>query len=151
MDIASAVSRFEAAVTEQVTLAGDDPAVGQAARTLLSALRPALRELASDLAEQAAAEVAAQLPDHEVEVVLRGGDPVLSVREHLTGEPGPAAREDYEARITLRLPPSLKRLVEEAAGTAGESVNSWVVDAVSGAARRSRSKVGQRVRGRVRT
>lgn len=151
MDIAGALSRFEATLTEHVALAGDDPALGQAARTLLSTLRPAMRELAMDLAQQAAREVAAQLPDHEVEVVLRDGEPLLSLREVPPNEEAQRAREDYEARITLRLPPSLKRLIEDAAGSTGESVNSWVVDAVTGAARRSRHKVGQRVRGRVQT
>lgn len=151
MDIASAITRFEATLAEQAALAGDDPAVGSLTRTMLAALRPAVRELALDLAEQAATEVSAQLPDYEVDVVLREGDPVLSVREHAPSDPGPREREDYEARITLRLPPSLKKLIEDAAGTAGESVNSWVVDAVHGAARRSRHNVGQRVQGRVRT
>lgn len=150
MDISSAISRFEATLTEQSALAGD-PAVGQVTQTLLATVRPAMRELGLDLAQQAAEEVAAQLPDREVEVVLRHGDPVLSVREQAPSDPGPHAREDYEARITLRLPPSLKRLIEDAAGSAGESVNSWVVDAVSGAARRSRHNIGQRVRGRVQT
>jgi hypothetical protein len=151
MDVAGAIARFEATLAEQASLAGDDPALGAIRRTMLAALRPAMRELAMDLAEQAAAEVAAQLPEYDVDVVLREGDPLLSLRERAPSDAGSQEREDYEARITLRLPPSLKGLIEDAAGTAGESVNSWVVDAVSGAARRSRHKIGQRVQGRVRT
>ena len=36
--------------------------------------------------------------------------------------------EDLDARITLRLPPTLKQLIEDAAQTNGDSVNSWVID-----------------------
>jgi uncharacterized protein (DUF1778 family) len=39
--------------------------------------------------------------------------------------------EDLDARITLRIPPSLKTLIEDAAQTTGASVNSWVVDALA--------------------
>ena len=49
----------------------------------------------------------------------------------------PAANEDLDARITLRVPPSLKGLIEDAAETAGASVNSWVLDALSRRARKS--------------
>lgn len=154
MDSTTALARFEAALTDQVTLVGEDPALEVASRSLVAALRPAARELALDLAEQAAAEVAAQLPEHEVTVVLQSSEPVLTVRPRPgAAHPPPEPDESYEARVTLRLPPSLKRLVEDAASTAGDSVNSWVVDALSGAARRSHGggRPGRRVQGRVRT
>ena len=50
--------------------------------------------------------------------------------------------EDFVSRITLRLPPSLKELVESAADRAGESVNAWVVDALGRGAQQGR-QVGQ--------
>jgi hypothetical protein len=151
MDTASALARFEAALADQLVLAGGDPAVEAAARSLQAALGPAARQLALDLAQQAATEVAAQLPEHDVEVVLDEGEPLLAVRAH-----EPATRveedEDYEARITLRLPPSLKGRLEEAARAAGDSTNSWVVEALSGAAtRRSAGRPGRRVHGTVQT
>jgi hypothetical protein len=129
VDSKAALTRFEAAVTSQVSLAGGDPAV-EAARALREALGPASRQLALELVEQAAAEVDAQLPHHGVEVVLRGGEPALEVRSG-ERERGRPADEEYEARITLRLPPSLKSAVEEAARAAGESVNSYPVGALS--------------------
>ena len=46
-------------------------------------------------------------------------------------------QEEFDARITLRLPPSLKRLIEDSASVDGDSVNAWVVDALSKRAKRS--------------
>jgi hypothetical protein len=149
VDSKAALTRFEAAVTNQVALAGGDPAVEGAARALREALRPAARQLALELIEQAAAEVDAQLPYRRVEVVLRGGEPTLEVRSGEESESRPAA-EEYEARITLRLPPSLKTTIEEAARTVGESVNTYLVRELSrSTARQERS--GRRLKGTVRT
>ena len=145
----AALTRFEAALTNQVALAGGDPAVESAARVLRDALRPAGRQLALEFIEQAAAEVDAQLPYHRIEVVLRGGEPALEVRAGEEGERRPVG-EDYEARITLRLPPSLKSAIEEAARVAGESVNSYVVRDLSRLSARP-GRVGQRMKGTVRT
>ena len=77
----------------------------------------------------------AQLTEHTVVVVLNGPDVELRVDDR----PRPAAPtdgEELDARITLRLPPSLKQMVERVASGDGESVNSWVVDALSQRARR---------------
>ena len=145
----AAVARFEAAVTGQAALAGGDPAVESAARALRDALGPAARQLALELAEQAAAEVDAQLPHQQVEVVLRGGQPELVVMTGAEGERRPAD-EEYEARISLRLPPSLKVAIEEAARSAGESVNSFLVRDLSRLMARS-GRVGKRMRGTLRT
>lgn len=149
MDSKAALTRFEAAVTNQLALAGGDPAVESAARALREALGPAARQLAVELAEQAAAEVDAQLPLHRVEVVLREGEPALDVRAGEEGEKRPAD-EEYEARITLRLPPSLKSAIEEAARSAGDSVNSYLVRDLSRLTARS-GRVGRRMQGTVRT
>jgi predicted HicB family RNase H-like nuclease len=147
MDTASARTRFEAALAGQLTLAGE-PAVEAAGQSLLAALAPAMRQLCVELAEQAATEVGAQLPGQRVEVVLADGEPSLRVRPAQEG--ADVAAEDYEARITLRLPSSLKSLIEDAAGSAGDSVNSWVVKSLATFARRGPGP-GRRVRGTVRT
>ena len=149
VDSKAALTRFEAAVTSQVSLAGGDPAVEAAARALREALGPASRQLALELVEQAAAEVEAQLPHHGVEVVLRGGEPALEVRSGERERRRPAD-EEYGARITLRLPPSLKSAVEEAARAAGESVNTYLVGALSRSTARP-MQVGRRIKGTVRT
>lgn len=148
MDTQTALANFEAAVATQVAAAGGDPVLESAAQTLLAALGPASRQLALELAEQAATEVGAQLPGHDVDVVLREGEPVLTVREP-RGVQTPR-EEDYEARLTLRLPPSLKSVVEESAGTTGDSVNTWVVKALSSVASRP-GRPGRHYRGTVQT
>lgn len=149
MDERAAVAKFEAAVTSQGALAGGEPAVEAATRAVRGALRPAARQLVLDLLEQAAAEVESQLPYGRVEVVLRGGEPSLVVRGDQEAERRPIA-EDLEARITLRLPPSLKRAIEEAARAAGESVNTFLVRDLSRLTSRP-GRVGRRMRGTVRT
>jgi HicB family len=149
VDSKAALTRFEAAMTNQVALAGGDPAVEAAARALREALGPAARQLVVELIEQAAVEVDAQLAYQRVEVVLRGGELALEVRAGEEGERRPAG-EEYEARITLRLPPSLKSAIEEAARSEGESVNSYLVRDLSRLVARS-GRVGQSMKGTVRT
>ena len=130
MDTDSVVAEIEAAVAAQLELIGDDPAVDLASRALLASMEPAMRQAATRLAEQAAAEVAAQLPDHAVDVVITEGEPALRVRA--TAETASYSSEDLDARLTLRLPPTLKGELEDAAGDAGDSVNTYVIKALSG-------------------
>lgn len=129
MDTTMAMARLQGAIEQQVLVAGGDPEVEAAARALLSALEPAVRQLAYDLAEQAAAEVSGQLGGYDVDVVLNSGEPAIRVRAREVAEvPG---GESLDARITLRLPPTLKDLIESAAEERGESLNSWLVKTIS--------------------
>ena len=148
MDTHSATARFEAALSQQLALAAD-PAVEAAGAALRATLAPAARQLALELAEQAANEVGAQLHEQEVEVVLREGEPTLLVREAAPG-PTPSVDEDLEARITLRLPPSLKARLEESAGEVGDSVNTFVLKALAARAARPKGP-GRRFKGTVQT
>jgi len=137
------VNTVRATLSHQAALAGSDPAIAAAVNQLVETLVPALRLAAMEIAEQAAAEVRAQLPGHAIDVVIVDGDPGLRVTETQNAEPRSAA-EDLASRITLRLPPSLKELVETAADRAGESVNSWIVDALGRGARKS-GRPGKRI------
>ncbi len=150
MNIEAIMTEFEAAVTQQVAMAGDDPAVQAAADAILTALGPAGRQLALGIAEQAAAEVGAQLPDYEVEVVLSHGEPSLRVRS-AEGHSAPYSASDLEARLTLRLPEALKKAVEEAAAGAGDSVNSYVVKTLGSKASRRGPLGGRRYQGTIQT
>ncbi|MDX1621204.1 MAG: hypothetical protein R3320_09455 [Nitriliruptorales bacterium] len=134
MDTTTAIAKLEAAIDQQLLLAGGDEAVVSAGEVVLSALRPAVSALALDLCQQAAAEIGAQLRDHTVEVVMRDGEPMLQVREPETQVPA-ADPDELEARLTLRLPESVKRLVEEEASATGDSINSWVVRTLASRAR----------------
>ena len=143
MHVAPVVNGVRAALADHLALASGDPGVDAAGEHLIAALDPAIRQAALELAQQAAAEVAAQLPDRTVDVLLVDGEPSLRVTEApKAAEPTPA--EDFDARITLRLPPSLKRVIEDAATVDGDSVNAWVVDALSKRAKRSEGR-GRRV------
>lgn len=148
MDTTMAMAKLQGAVDQAVLIAGGDESVETAASALLGALEPAVRQLAFDLAEQAAIEVNAQLGGQQVEVVLADGEPTLRVR---ASEVDIAHSEALDARITLRLSPTLKESIESAADDRGESVNSWLVKALSARAgdrERSRSR---RIQGVIET
>ncbi len=150
MDVTSAITQIEAAVSHQLNLAGHDPAVEAAAEAVLAALAPAVRQTVAGLAEQAAAEVNAQLAGQRVDVVLSDGEPTLVVRS-IGEEPPSFAAEDFEARLTLRLPGGLKSLVEQAASEAGDSVNSFVVKTLHAHAAAAKTRTGRRFKGTVQT
>lgn len=148
MHVQPIITGLRATLTHQIALTASDPAVQAAIAQLVEALGPALRLAATEIAEQAAAEVRAQLPEHTVDVVLLDGDPSLRVAEATDAgrrSPGDApTQEELDARITLRLTPTLKQLVEEAAQVAGESVNAWVVEALGSRTKRT-TKRGNRI------
>lgn len=138
MQLEPVISALRANLLGHGALAGGDQQIEAAVAQLADALEPAVRTAALDLAQQAAAEVDAQLADHDVSVVLTGADIELRVTERESASSIPAD-EELDARITLRLPPTLKSTIERFATGDGESVNSWVVDALSRRARRSPS------------
>ena len=144
-----ALSRLEAAVEQQVLVAGGDSEVEALAGTLLGALEPVVRQVALDLAEQAAVEISAQLAAHEIEVVLVEGEPSLRVRPLQDG--GDLGSESLDARITLRLPPALKERVEVAADELGESVNSWLVKTLAAQAHERSRRQSRHITGTIET
>lgn len=147
MQVEPLLHALRARVRSHADLGGGDAGLEDAVDLVLDALDPAVRHLALDLAQQAAGEVGAQLTDRTVEVVLVDGDPHLRVTDAVAeAEPTAAEDEEFDARITLRLPPRLKSLVEEAAETAGASVNGYLVDVLASKARRPADRPGGRVR-----
>jgi hypothetical protein len=107
---------------------------------LESSARLALLEALSD----AAAEITTRLHDATVEVRLRGRDADLVVNRTVepafeaVPEAAPAQVPDGGdlTRLTLRMPETLKTLVERSAAAEGVSVNAWLVRAVAAAANR---------------
>jgi hypothetical protein len=87
-----------------------------------SSARLRLLEAVSD----AANELTAQLPAGRVEVRLAGSDPALVYVEE-SRSPAPGVEDGLAARISLRLPQTLKAGIESAAAREGVSVNSWIV------------------------
>lgn len=100
---------------------------GRLGELLGATLRLRLLELLS----QVAVELSSKLPSGHVEVRLAGQEPELVFVDDAPGEPAGAAGEELSARITLRLPDSLKAAVDAAAAREGVSVNTWLVRAVA--------------------
>ena len=108
---------------------GDD-AIAEAARRISAALESSLRLRLMDALGEAAAELTSQLPDGHVEVRVTGGEPEL-VYVPEPGAPPPSGLEDLSARITLRLPETLKAIVDAAAQEAGVSANTWLLQQIT--------------------
>jgi uncharacterized protein (DUF1778 family) len=123
---------------------------------LAAALDPAVRLAILDALSAAMADVTAALPDVTVELRMHGREPRVAVDtvEPEPTAPAPAADEaDGTARVTLRLPESVKARTEEAAAREGVSVNSWLVRAVAqalDAPRPGSARVGRRITGYAR-
>jgi hypothetical protein len=116
---------------------------------LESSARLALLEALSD----AAAEITTRLGGPVVEVRLRGREADLVVTGATPEPPPPPAPLPDTggdlARLTLRMPESLKTHVEQTAAAEGVSVNAWLVRAVTTAINPSRPGTweGRRVTG----
>jgi hypothetical protein len=148
MDITPYVEGLRRDLVAAAEAAG--PEARAAADRLALALDPAVRLALMEALSQAAAEITSELDAGSVEVRLRGREPELVVDvpsvpvppEAPTAPapplpPSPADEEDEGdvARITLRLPESVKYKAEELAAKGGHSLNSWIVNVVRAATR----------------
>lgn len=116
----------------RVAAVGDE-STARAAELLAVALESSLGRRLQEALAEAAFELSAQLEQGEVEVrVAAGGDPELV---YVDNDAAPRAVEPadevFSARITLRLPESLKSRLEAAAAANGVSVNAWLVQTVN--------------------
>jgi hypothetical protein len=114
----------------------------QTARLLAETLEPAVRLAMTQALSAMAAEVTAAWDGGLVDIRLRGRDPevvVVPAPQHEPTQPAqdgaasPDAAEDDGpvARISLRLPESVKSRAEAAAAAAGISLNAWLVRTVT--------------------
>lgn len=119
----------------------------QLAERLGFALDPSARLALMEAISQAAAEITAAMSSGSVDVRLSGreldfvvdaGAPVVPPAPQPPVPPAPPAppgEEEGLARITLRLPESVKVKAEDAAAAAGQSLNTWLVNLVRTATR----------------
>ncbi len=122
-----------------------DEATAHAAELLSVALESSLARRLQDILAEAALELNAQLEDGRVEIRIAGRDPELVlVREDGTA-PEPVD-EAFSARISLRLPESLKERIESSATREGASVNTWLVQALQRAVEPRRPSTSSRNR-----
>jgi hypothetical protein len=110
----------------------------ETARLLADTLEPAVRLAVTDALSAMAAEVTAAWDGGLVDIRMRGRDPEVVVvpAPHVADaavpdEPSTAEDDGSTARISLRLPESLKIRAEDAAAAAGTSLNAWLVRAVA--------------------
>lgn len=119
------------------------PEARAATERLAFALDPAARLALMEAISQAAAEITAELPSGGVDVRLNGRELEFAVHGPPAAPappaPPPTAEEAEEdggvARITLRIPESVKTKAEELAARSGHSLNTWLVNVVRGATR----------------
>jgi hypothetical protein len=117
--------------------------VRAAAERLALALDPATRLALMEAISQAAAEITAEMPAGSVDVRLSGRELDFVIEgPSLAAPPQPAApapspddvdEDGTVARITLRIPESVKARAEELAARGGHSLNTWLVNVVRAA------------------
>lgn len=143
MDITPYVESLRRDLLAAAEAAG--PEARQATERLAYALDPSARLALMEAISQAAAEITAELPAGSVDVRLSGRD--LEFGVHLpsatqgASSPSEPELDDTDegnlARITLRIPESVKARAEEYAAKAGTSLNTWLVNVVRAATRDS--------------
>ncbi|HEY5099573.1 MAG TPA: toxin-antitoxin system HicB family antitoxin [Gaiellaceae bacterium] len=104
-----------------------DESTARAAELLSVALESAVGRRLLEALGEAALELNSQLDSGRVEVRFAGSDPELVYIPDEEAAPAEPADEAFTARITLRLPESLKTRLDAAAALHGMSVNTWLV------------------------
>jgi len=110
----------------RVAAVGDE-STARAAELLSVALESAVGRRLLEALGEAALELNGQLDSGRVEVRFAGSDPELVYIPDEEAAPVEQADEAFTARITLRLPESLKNRLDAAAALHGVSVNTWLV------------------------
>jgi hypothetical protein len=130
MDLSKYVEALRADVSAAAAVGG--PEVSRAAELVADALDASMRLVILDILTDTANDLTAALDGPTVEVRMRGREPELVVSGPAP-EPAPAAvptDDEGTARLTLRLPETLKGRAEQAAAADGISVNHWLIRAV---------------------
>lgn len=143
MDITPYVDHLRRDLLAAAESAGEE--ARQTAERLGYALDPSARLALMEAISQAAAEITAAMPAGSVDVRLDGRDldfvvqapaaPTPPTPPAPPTPPSPPAPGDEEglARITVRMPESIKNKADEAAAAAGQSLNTWLVNLVRSA------------------
>jgi len=146
MDITPYVERLRADLVSAAEATG--PEARELAERLGYALDSSARLAMMEAISHAAAEITSEMSAGGVDVRLDGRDLEFVVDQAPAGPPAPPAPpgppappapEDVEdgnaARITLRLPESVKARAEEFAARSGHSLNTWLVNVIRTATR----------------
>lgn len=137
MDITPYVDHLRRDLVAAAESGGAD--IKAAAERLALALDPAARLALMEAISEAANEITAEMPTGSVDVRLSGRELGFVIDAPMPQAPPPPppppAPEEIEedgavARITLRLPESVKAKAEDKAADAGQSLNTWLVNVV---------------------
>lgn len=129
MELTPYLDSVAADTAKAVALA--DEATQQVASRLVTVLEPSLRLAMVRLLSDAAAQLTADLDGTVVAVRMDGSDPAWQVTPAAPAAPqADTDDEDATARVTVRLPEGLKRRIEAQAQASGQSVNTWIVQAL---------------------
>ena len=131
----------------RVAALGDEN-TSRAAELLSVAIESSLGRRIQDALAEAALELNDQLESSHVELRIAGHDLQLVLVREDGGTPE-QADVAFSARITLRLPESLKQRVESSAAREGASVNTWLVQALQRAVEPRRGSGGSGSRNRL--
>lgn len=129
MQMSQFIEGLQEDLQELAAIGGED--LQRAAQQLSGAIKQSARLRLIDALTQAALELSEQLPNGHVDVRVAGQDPQFVFVMEQEEEPTLPVTEGDHARITLRLPESLKESIEKAAGQDGVSVNTWLVRALT--------------------
>ncbi len=143
MDITPYVENLRRDLLAAAESAGEQ--ARQTAERLGYALDPSARLALMEAISQAAAEITAAMPAGSVDVRLDGRDldfvvhapqasaPAAPPPPPPPAPPAPGDVEEGLARITVRMPESIKNKADDAAAAAGQSLNTWLVSLVRSA------------------
>lgn len=154
MELAPYIARLRDDLADSAAAGG--PEMAEAAHRFALALDPSMRMALMEALSDAAAEITGELHDASVEVRLKGREPQFVVNQFGIGPPPPAPPmppvpptppsppeppdadlgedpDDSVARVTVRIPESLKARAEEFAARSSQSLNSWIVQAIRSA------------------
>lgn len=98
-----------------------------------SVIEPGLRLAMVQLLSDVAAQLTAELDGTVITVRMEGRDPSWHI---VRDEPSVVARDtepgddENSARVTVRLPEAVKKRAEASAQSAGQSLNTWIVQAL---------------------
>lgn len=145
MNLDDHVSRLHDDLVAAAAL-GDDR-TRATAEALAGAARTSARLMLLTALSDLAAEVSEALGDRTVQVALDGPDAVVTVRPNDAAgaaprDPGFDDLTGDITRVTLRLVEQVKDRAEAAAAQSGQSLNSWVGQAVQGALRDQMRRYG---------
>src|SRR3954471_19230096 len=112
MQMAQFIEGLQEDLRDLAALGGED--LQRAVDQLSNAIKIAARQRLIDALTQVALELSEQLPNGHVDVRVSAQDPQLVFVQEDVSEAfaPPAVGEDEQARITLRLPESLKASIE---------------------------------------